>query len=136
MLNDLSENAKLYKQFLSDVASHIHGASYAKHLDRKKADILEAAGIKKKYVSFIDEYKNKMALWSSALRLSINMNVLDDFLSPTYITEEDCEGIYSICEKDVSRQIPLNHSGYSVVTPFLFVECLRIDREEVYDDIR
>lgn len=133
--SELDESAKIYKEFFGNVASHIHGSSYLKELDRLKVDMEKAVGVKKTHIGFIDEFKGRLSLWSSALRVPINLDAIDEILLISDKNDIDFYNLYSLSLGDYYKTIPLNDTGYPVETPFNFVDQLLIEREEVYDDI-
>ncbi len=136
LTGEMSKNARLYTAFLGDIASHIHGASYLKIANKKKDDVARTTDIKKKHVNFIEEFRNRLKLWSSALRLSVDMNAIDEIEFALDHSEIDFNRLYSITYDDSYRGVPLNDSGFTVRSPFNFVTKLKIEREEVYDDVR
>lgn len=135
MSSEMGKNARLYTSFLGDIASHIRGSSYIRLMNIKKKDIEKAVGIKKTHISFIDEFKSRLSLWSSALRLAVDMEALDETVLATDNSEVDFDRLYSICMKHSLRKIPLNESGLYINSPFNFVDALLIEREEVYDNV-
>lgn len=136
MSGEMSRNARLYTNFLGDIASHIHGASYLRMVEKKKVEAAKAISIKKTHVSFIEEFRNRLALWSSALRLSVDMEAIDEREFAVDHTEIDFNRLYSISNDNTYKSIPLNNSGFIVKSPFSFVTKLQIEREEVYDNVR
>jgi len=134
MCAELNSSSALYKRFIGQIASHIHGSSYAKSLGRKKQAAAEAVGTKKMHIGFIEEFKNRLSLWSSALRLKVDYESLDEVTLFDDYSEIDFYHLYSLSLGDRYKSIPLNDTGYSVQTPFIFAEQLQIEREEVYDD--
>jgi hypothetical protein len=136
MGSEMSKNARLYTEFLGDIASHIHGASYLRKVAKQKEEASNAISIKKSHVSFIEEFKNRLALWSSALRLSVDMEAIDEIEFALDYSAIDFDRLYSISYGDSYRSIPLNDSGYTMRSPFGFVTKLNINREEVYDNVR
>jgi hypothetical protein len=132
----MSKNARLYTEFLGDIASHIHGASYLRKVARKKEEASRDISIKKTHVSFIEEFKNRLALWSSALRLSVDMEAIDEREFAIDHSAIDFDRLYSISYGDSYKRIPLNDSGFTLKSPFGFVTKLNIEREEVYDNVR
>ena len=135
MSTELNKNAVLYREFLGNVASHIHGASYLKLMDEMKQDATKLLDVKKRHMGFIGELKDRLALWGSALRLSLDMDAVDNSFKGTQ-TKTDFYNLYSLSLSQNYKSIPLNDTGYYVDTPFDFVEELQIEREEIYDDIR
>lgn len=135
MSNELNKNAKLYKTFLGNVASHIHGASYLKIMDGMKQDAAKTVDVRKNHMGFIDELKERLALWGSALRLSLDLEAVDNTVIGSY-SKIDFYNLYSLSLSQAYKRIPLNETGFYVDTPFDFVDELQINREEIYDDIR
>ena len=136
MCEDLNASSALYKGFIGHIASHIHGSSYLKTMNRKKKEAEKAVGVRKMHIGFIEEFKGRLSLWSSALRLKVDFDVLDELvLYGEDESEIDFYNLYSLSLGDGTKKIPLNDTGYPVDTPFIFAEQLRIEREEVYDDI-
>lgn len=133
---EMSKNARLYTDFLGDIASHIHGASYLRMVEMKKEELSKDISIKKSHVNFIEEFRNRLSLWSSALRLSVDMNAIDEREFAVDHSEIDFNRLYSISYDNSYKNIPLNDSGFTMRSPFSFVTKLNINREEVYDNVR
>ena len=135
MCADLDSSSVLYKAFIGRIASHIHGSSYRKIMNEKKLSADQAIGIRKTHIGFIEEFKGRLALWGSSLRLSVDYDAIDDTPQEDEVDEIDFYHLYSLSLGDYYKSIPLNDTGYPVQTPFNFAERLLIEREEVYDDI-
>ena len=101
----------------------------------KKENVSKDISIKKSHVNFIEEFRGRLSLWSSALRLSVDMDAIDEKEFAIDHSEIDFNRLYSISYDDNYKGVPLNESGYSVRSPFSFVTKLIIEREEVYDDV-
>ena len=135
MSSELSNNAILYRDFLGNVASHIHGSSYLKLMESMQREAVRFLDVKKSHMGFISELKSRLALWGSALRLSLDMEAVNN----TYMgsqSKTDFYILYSLSLSQSFKRVPLNDTGFYVETPFDFVEELQINREEIYDDIR
>ena len=87
-------------------------------------------------MNFIEEFRNRLSLWSSALRLSVDMNAIDEREFAVDHSEIDFNRLYSISYDNSYKNIPLNDSGFTMRSPFSFVTKLNINREEVYDNVR
>lgn len=135
MSSEMDQNAKLYAEFLSNIASHIKGSSYLRIMKTKKMESEKALGIKKEQIGLIDEFKSRLTLWSSAMRISINLDALDETEMMLRNSSIDFDLLYSINSEDTDRRIPLNQSGMYIKTPFNFVDALVIEREEIYDNV-
>lgn len=135
MSSEMDQNAKLYARFLSNIASHVRGSSYLRIMKTKKADAEKAIGIKKGHLGYIDEFKSRLVLWSSALRLAIDTDVLDEAEMMIGYSTIDFDMLYSIGSETRNHKIPLNQSGLYIKTPFDFVNALVIEREEIYDNV-
>ena len=136
MNNELNKNAGLYTKFLSNVASHIHGASYLKILEEKKADVERKDAVKKSHLEYIEDFKNRVLLWGTAFGLNLDKDALDEQMMGQMSGSIDFYNLYSFSLDRSYNSIPLNNSGNMVYSPFGFVSELQIDREEIYDDVR
>lgn len=135
MSTELSNSAILYRDFLGNVASHIHGSSYLKHMESMQREAVRFLDVKKSHMGFIGELKSRLALWGSALRISLDMEAVDNTFMGTQ-SKTDFYNLYSLSLSQSYKRVPLNDTGFYVETPFDFVEELQINREEIYDDVR
>ena len=89
------------------------------------------------HISALEKYIADLKVWCFAFHLDIDFEYteinqrqsLDMELSP-YINP-----IYTF-ESKATYDIPVNRSGEYVQSPFGFVDRIRIEREELYDDAK
>lgn len=134
VIGELSHNASAFSDFLSSVASHIHGRSYLNIMKQKRQKRDSTYYFKQKHVKAIDIFLTKLSLWSSALHVKVDMKSVDAIeLMDDLDGDIDYDSLYSF---DVGKDftVPLNHIGIDIESPFGFVERIEIEREEVYDN--
>ena len=123
--------AEDYSSFLSGVASLLKGRTYLSMMHKKQTQRDGSFFFRHKHMKGIEILLDRIALWSTALQLKINM----DSVSAVRLEEDrevDYDRIYSFPEADV--EIPLNNSGNTVDSPFAFIDQLIVEREEAFDD--
>lgn len=134
VISELSRNATAYSNFLSSIASHIRGCSYLgimKKMQQKKDSSYYFA---QKHLKAIDAFMVKLAHWSAAMHLSVDMHSVDiQELMDDKVDEIDYDGLYSF-DAGKNYPVPLNRVGININSPFRFIRRLYIEREEVYDD--
>ena len=133
VIGEISHNATSFSEFLSSVASHIHGCSYLNAMERKQQRRDSSYFFKQKHVKAIDMFLAKLSLWSSALHIKVDLSSVDAIdLIDNLDDNLDYDSLYSF---DVGKDyvVPLNRIGIDIDSPFGFIERLEIEREEVYD---
>lgn len=134
VIGELSHNASAFSDFLSSVASHIHGRSYLNIMKEKRQKRDSSYYFKQKHVKAIDIFLSKLSLWSSALHVKVDMKSVDAIeLIDDLAGDIDYDSLYSF---DVGKDfvVPLNRIGSDIESPFGFIERIEIEREEVYDN--
>ena len=134
VVGEISHNASAFSDFLSNVASHIHGCSYLNTMEKKRQKRDSAYYFKQKHVKAIDVFLSKLSLWSSALHVKVDLKSVDaiDFMGDL-VGNIDYDSLYSF---DVGKDfaVPVNRIGINIASPFGFVKGIEIEREEVYDN--
>ena len=134
IIGELSHNASAFSDFLSSVASHIHGRSYLNIMKEKRQKRDSSYYFKQKHIKAIDVFLSKLSLWSSALHVKVDMKSVDVIeLIDDLAGDIDYDSLYSF---DVGKDfiVPLNRIGSDIESPFGFIERIEIEREEVYDN--
>jgi len=134
VIGELSHNASAFSDFLSSVASHIHGRSYLNIMKQKRQKRDGSYYFKQKHVKAIELFLSKLSLWSSALHIKVDVKSVDAIeLIDEMAWDIDYDSLYSF---DVGKNfvVPLNHIGVDIESPFGFIERIEIEREEVYDN--
>ena len=134
VIGELSHNASAFSDFLSSVASHIHGRSYLNIMKKKRQKRDGSYYFKQKHVKAIELFLSKLSLWSSALHIKVDVKSVDAIeLIDEMAWDIDYDSLYSF---DVGKNfvVPLNHIGVDIESPFGFIERIEIEREEVYDN--
>lgn len=134
VVGEISHNASAFSDFLSSVASHIHGRSYLNTMEKNRQKRDSSYYFKQKHVKAIDIFLSKLSLWSSALHVKVDLKSVDAIdLIDDLDGEVDYDSLYSF---DVGKDfaVPLNRIGADIDSPFGFVERIEIEREEVYDN--
>lgn len=135
VVTELSQNATNYSEFLSAIASHIHGSSYLDLMKKKKVKRDSSYFFRQKHLKAIEIFLSKIALWGSAFHVNLDMNSVE----VVDLMEEDNEYVNfdTLYSFDVGKEynVPLNETGVDVKSPFSFVKKLKIEREEIYDNV-
>ena len=135
VVSELSVNAVNYSEFLGAIASHIHGSSYLDIMKKKQAKRDSSYFFRQKHLKAIEIFLSKIGLWGAAFHVKLDMNsveVVDVLAEDTSIVNLD--DLYSF-SADREYDVPLNEIGVDVKSPFAFVKQLKIEREEVYDNV-
>jgi hypothetical protein len=136
VVGEISHNASAFSDFLSSVASHIHGCSYLNTMEQNREKRDSSYYFKQKHIKAIDIFLSKLSMWSSALHIKVDLTSVDAIdLMDDLDGDGDYDSLYSF---DVGNgfAVPLNQSGINIDSPFGFVERIEIEREEVYDNDR
>ena len=134
VLGEISHNATAFSDFLSSVASHIHGRSYLNTMEKNRQKRDSSYYFRQKHLKSIDIFLSKLSLWSSALHVKVDLKSVDAIeLIDDMDGEVDYDSLYSF---DVGRNfvVPLNRIGMDIESPFGFIKRIEIEREEVYDN--
>lgn len=133
----ISENAAKFSDYMSSIASYMRGKDYLTSVERNKLMKTESQHKMQSHISALEKYIADLKVWCFAFHLDIDFEYteinqrqsLDMELSP-YINP-----IYTF-ESKATYDIPVNRSGEYVQSPFGFVDRIRIEREELYDDAK
>lgn len=135
VVSELSQNATNYSEFLSAIASHIHGSSYLDLMKKKKVKRDSSYFFRQKHLKAIEIFISKLSLWGSSFHLNLDMNSVE----VADLMEEDNEIVnYDILYSlDTGKEydVPLNEIGVDIQSPYSFVTRLLIEREEIYDNV-
>lgn len=126
------ENSALFSKYMSSITSHMRGSSYLSVLDQKKYLRNEEKHHKENHISALNEFLLGLKKWSTAFYLSVNTEsvaVNEDMMVDTE-TAPYRNSLYTF-ESQMRYEIPVNHSGTVVESPFSFVRRLYIVREEL-----
>jgi len=130
-LAELSLSGRDFSRYLSQVASHIRGASYLKQFYLKRDGGEKLMDGRKKHLQASEAFTQRLKAWSVAFHLPVNFgedaiedNVVIDPLSPPGKSV-----LYAF-----EHTVPLNANRAGVDFPLAFVRQLKITREELYDD--
>ena len=131
--SELTQNSGVFSRFLSNISSHIHGQSFLDVMHEKQSKRDSSYYFKLKHIKAIDLFLNKIGIWSLAMQSEVDMHSSHAIQNYDEEPEIDYDGLYSL-QTEKMYSVPLNRSGVMLKAPFDFVECLEIEREEVYDD--
>lgn len=132
----LSENASLYSEFISKIATFTKGKQYLKKLSKKKFLFDDAYTMQQRHKKAINQFLMTIKKWCVAYDLKVSFDIGEEVsyemdydekpqLNPLYT-------FYSIIEKEV----PVNRAGDVLVTPLDFVTRFDLEREELYDEYK
>ena len=132
-LGQLTRNSYAFSDFLSSVASLIHGQSYLNIMKQKLHKRSSTYYFRKKNLKAIDIFLSKLSLWSAALHVKVDMDSAAGIQLADEISGEiDYDDLYSL-KGGKGYPVPLNRAGINIESPYRFVEQIEIEREEVYD---
>ncbi len=124
-----------YSSYMSEIASHIRGASYLALAMRKKQDQGTERSGKYQHLKAIQIFLGKLQSWSRAYHLNVdfasrrpNVKVNFDMSVPPQ------ENKLYIFETGESYPVAVNNSGMTMESPYRFGRKIEIVREEIYDD--
>ena len=133
--NKLTDNAKEYSRYLSDIISHSRGYSYLNLSERKKHYEESNRTLKYKHIKAINMFLEKIRRWSKAyyLKVDFESNHIDERTTVDISILPTESRLYTF-EFGSSYPVEVNNSGTYIDSPFAFVTKLKIIREELYDD--
>lgn len=134
VMSEISRNASAYSDFLSSVASHVHGCSYLDIMRQKRQKKDSSYYYKQTHLKSIEIFLDKLSLWSNALHIQVDMCSVDAInLMDEEDGNADYEKLYTL-SNGKHCMVPVNHTGVGIKSPLSFVARLDIEREEVYDN--
>lgn len=129
----IGQQKKTMSDLLNAVVSHQRGRRYLDDLSIKGSRMDgEAMGLQR-HLACIDQMIEKIKKWSKSMFLTINFdasNATGNKEDYSYLLYSDKP--YTLCEEEEYR-IPLNESGKSISSPFVFVKKLNLEREELFE---
>ena len=138
-LRELSIHAINYSDFFSGIATHIRGSSYLNLMRNKREKRDSTYYFKQNHLKKIEVMLSRLNLWSMALHVKVDMTSVDaiDLADEEAADGIDFDQLYALSSAGGSRlsQVPLNQTGICIDSPFRFVECIQIEREEIYDNV-
>ncbi|MCD7822448.1 MAG: hypothetical protein LUG86_00250 [Oscillospiraceae bacterium] len=135
VLSELSHNATTYSDFFSSIASHMRGWSYLRIMGENRARKDTAYFFIQKHLKAIELFLEKIDLWRTAMHINVDLQSTDIMEYAEDIHDAvDYDRLYSLDEEAESR-VPLNDGGLYIKSPFGFVDKLKIEREETYNDV-
>ena len=132
-VSKITGNSPAYSNFLSSIASYMHGSSYLAVWHKKKSEYGSSYYAEKRYIESAKALLAKISRWSLALHAKVDMNVTDLQSEEIFIERDGFDSVYSL-GTDKMTNIPINKIGTYIESPFEFVERLEIEREEAYDN--
>ncbi len=129
----ISKCKKLLSGFLNAIVSHKRGQRYLVDLDNKKDQMSEETLSLQSHLVYIEQMVEKIRKWSKSMFLSVNFSETpdtDSLENYSYLLYSD--KLYTLND-DEEYSIPLNESGKDIVSPFVFVKKLSIEREELFE---
>ena len=133
-VGELKNNAKLYSDFISAIASYTKGKSYLKKLSTMTFKDDSAYIMQRRHIKAINSFLNKLNRWVSAFDLDVSFDPDDDVnFSFDYDVKPQYSNTYSIASNR-EKKITINDSGNYIYSNFEFIERLNLEREELYND--
>ena len=128
-------NALCFSDYLSSVASYMKGNDYKKALDDEKTAKNEYWYKLKEQINTTESFIDDMKKWSFAFHLPVDFDSEAAHSKFDVLMEQTpfAEPLYTF-ESRTSYDVEVNESGETVKSPFGFVKCVSIKREELYDD--
>ena len=133
VVRKINDNAGLYSDFLSSIASHSRGKSYLHILKNKKFSISNKHKVIETHMRAIDGMLDTIDRWSKAFYLNVyfNSNYYED--NEFEIRIRPAENRLYTLEYGNEYEIPLNKSGQKVISNYEFITKMELVREELYD---
>ena len=122
---------------LSDMFSHIHGASFLKKMNLQKEQLNGPLFEKKRTLSEIESLIDKLGKWNMAMNLNLNMRGMaadTESGSLDEIVDDISVDSIHLLPEDRNVRVPINESGIYVSSPYGFIKKLIIERVELYDE--
>lgn len=135
MFNRISDNAKLYSDYMSAIASHARGSSYLQLSDRKQTVLDKNQNSRYHHLRMIEQMLGKIKRWSRAYHLDLEYSTSrpDSWIELDLDQSPDESKLYYF-GNETTYPVELNRSGLTIQSPFAYLKKLEIVREELYDD--
>ena len=133
----VAENSERYSEYLSILASYAHGKSYLDELGKKHFLKDESLYHKRRHIAALNVFLADLKEWTIAFHLPINVesaDIQEDLSLDTGIAPY-VNPLYTF-DNVGSWPVDVNSSGDVIESPFAFINKIRIEREELYDDAR
>ncbi len=129
----IADNTNIYEEFLSAIASHSRGSSYLNILKHKKFAANNLRVEVKKHLEETDSMMQIIEKWSRALHVKTDfkLNYYEEIEPDVYVQPKK-NRLYTP-EYGQSYTIPLNNSGCTLQSPYVFIKKLELSREELYE---
>ena len=133
-ISRLNASAGIYSDYLSAVASHTRGYTYL--IESEKMDYYEESGRAKKlkHIRSISAMITKIKIWAKAFNIKdVDVSEIEEYVEVN-LEEKPAENSLYTFDYDEDYPVMLNNSGKTVSSPFSFVQKIKIEREELYQD--
>ena len=133
---EMADSALVYSDYLSTIASHIHGRSYMNTLLNRALGQEEVTMDERYHLRELQRFQHRLKTWGKALHISVDYSVgLEREVTVDTRSSAVSNPLYAL-ETGNDREVPVNRSGITVQSPVGFVTKLVIQQEELYDDRR
>lgn len=130
---EMAASALVYSDYLSTIASHIHGRSYLNTLHDRALRQVEMTLDERYHLRELQRFQHRLRTWGKALHLTVDYSVgLERDIMVDTASSAVSNPLYAL-ETDSSREIPINRSGIRIQSPVSYVTKLVIQQEELYD---
>ena len=136
VLRELQVGAQHYTDYFSCLATFLRGRSY---LDQEQELLNSLANVEKLrqgHRRAIQKCLGLVRIWSAALGATVEASLVergDDGFDPGVPPEENLA--YRFESTVGGRNIPLNNTGELLFAPYDFIRGIKLEREELFDDV-
>lgn len=133
--NRLVDEASIFSQYLTNIASHSRGYSYM-NLSKRKKHLAENANVSKyRHIKAVNVFLSKIKTWSVAYHLDVDFeeSVINEYATVNTNISPAHSNMYTF-ETGGAYSVEVNKTGETIVSSFAFVDAIEIVREELYDD--
>ncbi len=132
----LSENASLYSDFISKIATFTKGKQYLKKLSKKKFLFDDAYTMQQRHKKAINQFLMTIKKWCVAYDLKVSFDIGEEVsYEMDYDEKPQLNPLYTF-HSIIEKEVPINRTGDFMVTPLEFVERFDLEREELYDEYK
>lgn len=133
----VAEDGQLFSNYMSRIASYMHGTSFLTVMKRKQDMGEEALSDKKKHIQALQDFFGELKEWCRAYHIQMYFDSMSMDEEQTVDTglppEKNLMYTFPIEEESL---VEVNHTGDTIQSPFGFIRKLNMIREELWDDTK
>lgn len=133
-VSSLTQDVGRFSEFISNITSYSRGKSFLKRLRYKRFYLESKDEMMKRHGKALNLMLDRMKKWCRAYCLPVEFDRgISDHFSFDMEVPPGINKLYTF-ETGKKYEIELNETGDTVQSPFIFVEKLMIEREELFED--